>query len=92
MTSSISGICARGVLVASVEVTSVPFGSVPVTVAVLSTTPAFTSARVSVYVAVHVVDSPGASVVTGQSTAPTNGSSTTMALKVTLPLLVTRNV
>ena len=47
----------------SVAVTSVPSGSVPVTVAVLATAPASTSAWVSVYVAVHVVDSPGASVV-----------------------------
>ena len=73
----------------SVAVTSVPLGSVPVTVAELSTTPASTSAWVSVYVAVHVVDAPGASVVTGQETVPTFGSSTTTPVRVTLPVLVT---
>ena len=47
-------------------------GFLPVAVAVLETTPASTSAWVTVYaaVAVHVVDAPGASVVTGQVTAP----------------------
>ena len=37
----------------------------------------------------QVVDSAGANVVTGQSTAPTNGSSTVIPVNVTLPVLVT---
>ena len=53
-----------GVVVVSVaEVTAGPVGGVPVAVAVLLTEPAFTSAWVIVYVAVQVVDAPGASVV-----------------------------
>ena len=49
----------------SVEAGS-PAGGLPKAVAVLSTEPESTSAWVSVYVAVHVVVAPGASVVTGQ--------------------------
>ena len=37
----------------------------------------------------HVVDAPGASVVTGQDTVPTVGSSTLHRVRVTLPVLVT---
>ena len=48
----------------------------PVAVAVFTTCPASTSAWVTVYVAVQVVDAAGANVVTGQDTAPTFGSST----------------
>ena len=58
----------------SVAVTGAPVGGVPATVAVLSTTSASTSAWVSVYVAVQVVEAPGASVVTGQVTVPTLAS------------------
>ncbi len=39
----------------------------------------------------QVVDSPGSSVVCGQVTAPTSGSSTTMSVRVTVPELVTTN-
>ena len=42
--------------------------------------------------AVQVVCSVGASVVTGQVTAPTFGSAIVSAVTVTLPVLVTRNV
>jgi hypothetical protein len=47
---------------------------------------------VSTYVAVQVVFAPGASVVAGQSTAPTSGSETAIPSSVTLPVLVTTNV
>ena len=46
----------------------------------------------SVYDAVHVVDFPGASDVTGQLTPPTLGSVTTIEASVTLPVFVTTNV
>jgi hypothetical protein len=78
-----------GVEVVSVAVTAAPVGGVPDTVALLLTTPASTSAWVTVYVAVHVVDAPGANVVTGQDSAPTLASATLTELKVTLPVLVT---
>ena len=79
-------------VVVSVAVDLGAVGAVPVTVAVLSTT-----------AGVHVglgqrVASPcrsstrGASVVVGQSTAPTSGSSTTIPVSVTLPVLVTTKV
>ena len=65
------------------EVTGSPFGSTPVADAVLVTDPASTSAWVVVYVAVHVIDSPGANEtgVAGQvavalSSATVNGADT----------------
>ena len=72
-------------------------GAVPVATAVLVTEPASTSACVTTYVAVHVVDSAGARVVAGQLIGdnvpvPENDASATlMLLIVTLPVLVTRN-
>lgn len=51
------------------EVAVVPLGDVRLAVAVFEIDPAFTSACVTVYVAVHVVDAPGANVVVGQFTA-----------------------
>ena len=81
-----------GVSVVSVAVGAVtPAGGVPVAVAELATCPEFTSAWVSVYVAVQVVVAPGASVVTGQDTAPTLASVTPTPVSVTLPVLVTTN-
>ena len=74
-----------------------PSGSMPVAVAVLDTEPASTSACVSVYVAVPVTVSPGASVpsASGQpvrvTTPPTFGSFRTTSWRVLLPLLVTLN-
>jgi hypothetical protein len=70
------------------------FGSSPVTVAELKTDPASTSACVVTYVAVHVVDAPGASVVTGQTGWDTPGrvSLTTMLCNVTSPVLATRKL
>ena len=71
----------------------VPPGGVPTTVAVLTTDPASTSACVTVWVAVHVVDAPGASVVDGHDDAGRcSASVTAMPVIVTLPVLVTRNV
>ena len=75
------------------DVTAGPDGGVPDAVAVLATTPAFTSVWVMVRVAVQVVDALGANVVDGHDTAdmPGRGSATATALNVTLPVLVTRN-
>ena len=77
----------------SVAVTAAPTGGVPVTVAVLVNDPASTSACVTVYDAVQVVDAPGAKVATGHTTAdrPGSGSATATDESVTLPVLVTRN-
>ena len=60
-------------------------------VAALSTEPWSTSAWVTTYDAVQVIDFPGASVPAGQSTEPSFGSSTAMVSRVTLPALVTVN-
>ena len=75
------------------DVTTGPEGGVPDAVAVLVTTPAFTSACVIVRVAVHVVDAPGANVVDGQLIAdkPDRGSVMLTDVNVTLPVFVTRN-
>ena len=75
------------------DVTAGPDGGVPLAVAVFATAPEFTSACEMVRVAVHVVDAPGGSVVTGHDTAdiPGNGSDTATDVNVTLPVLVTRN-
>ena len=74
------------------EVTVAPAGLRPVTVAVLVTAPASTSAWVIAYgaVVVQVVLAPGASVVAGQVVAPTLASTTATPLIVTEPVLVTR--
>jgi hypothetical protein len=71
--------------------TAAPVGGVPDALAVLFTTPASTSACVSRYVFVHVVDTPGASCVTGHVTVPTFGSLTPTLVNVTLPVFFTRN-
>ena len=75
------------------EVTSAPDGGVPVAVAVLVATPAFTSDWVITRVAVQVVDAPGAKVVDGQLMLdrPANGSVMITEVRVTLPVLVTAN-
>ena len=57
----------------------------------LFTEPEFTSACVIVYVAVHVVDAPGWSVVTGHVTAPTLASVMPTLVRVCAPVFVTRN-
>ena len=73
--------------------TSDPIGGVPVAVAVLRIEPASMSACVTVYEAVHVVESDGANVDTGHDTEdnPGNGSVTSTEVIVTLPSLVTKN-
>ena len=75
------------------EVTTGPEGGVALAVAVLVTTPEFTSVCVIVRVAVHVVDAPGISVVDGQLMLdkPANGSAMLTAVRVTLPVFVTAN-
>ncbi len=88
----IAGAAVTVVVTVSVAVTGAPVGGVPATSAVLTTDPASTSAWVSVYEAVQVVFSPGASVVTGQVTVPTVASSMAIACRVTLPVLVTRKL
>ena len=61
--------------------------------AVLATAPAFTSAWLMVRVAVHVVDPPGTKLFNGQVTEdnPGSGSLMAIAVRVTLPVLVTKN-
>ena len=75
------------------DVTAGPDGGVPLAVAVLMMTPAFTSDWVMARVAVHVVDAPGANVVAAHETAarPGMGSLMVIAVNVTLPVLVTAN-
>ena len=75
------------------DVTAGPVGGVPVAEAVLMIDPAFTSDWVMVRVATHVVDAPGANVVDGHEMLdrPVNGSVTATDVRVTLPVLVTRN-
>ena len=77
----------------SVSVTAGPVGGVPVVVAVFTTEPAFMSDSVTVYDAVHVVDTEGANVDTGHETAdkPGSGSVTPTDVNVTLPVFVTTN-
>ena len=87
------GALATGVIVdEGGEFTTGPLGGVPWAVAVLLTTPASTSAWVMVYgaLAVQVSLTPGASVKLGQPTVPAFGSVTPTAVRVTLPVLVTR--
>ena len=76
------------------DVTVAPAGFRPVTVAVLFTAPAFTSACVIAYgaVVVQVVLAPGASVVAGQVVAPTFASTTATLVIVCAPVLVTRKL
>jgi hypothetical protein len=92
LSTAIAGADEIGVVTESVPVTGEPVGGVPDAVAVFTTCPASTSAWVSVYVFVHVVDAPGASVVVGQDTVPTFGSLTPTEVSVTLPVFVTTNV
>ena len=89
----IAGLRAIGTVAVSVSVTVGPAGEVPVAVAVFTIDPASTSACVTVYVAVHVVDAVGARVEAGQVTADRlgSGSLTATALSVTLPVFVTAN-
>ena len=70
-----------------------PTGGVPDAVAVFTTEPASTSACVTRYEAVHVVDAPGANDATGHVTAdrPGNGSATPTEVSVTFPVFVTTN-
>jgi hypothetical protein len=76
---------------ASVSVTAGPAGGVPVAVAVFAIDPASTSACVTTYVVVHVVDALGANVLTGQLIGdnPACGSDTPTDVSVTLPVFVT---
>ena len=89
----INGNCVAVTVAESVSVTAGPTGGVPLVVAVFTIEPAFMSDSVTVYDAVHVVDSDGANVDTGHDTTdkPGNGSVTTTDVNVTLPLLVTTN-
>ena len=69
----------------------VPDGGVPTTEAVLITLPASRSACVTECAPVHVVEAPGASVVTGHETPAVRASLTVTEVTVTLPVLVTTN-
>ena len=69
-----------------------PPGGVPVTDAVFTTDAASRSAWVAVWLAVQVVDAPGARVVTGHEMPVTMGSVIVMELSVTAPVLRTTNV
>jgi hypothetical protein len=90
--SVIAGVRVTGVVVELVVVTAAPVGGVPDAVAVLFTVPASTSAWVTVYVAVQVVEIPGSSEVTGHETVPTFESLTPTVVSVTLPVFFTTNV
>src|SRR5580765_4365811 len=93
LTMPMAGVGADVTVSLDVAVTGAPVGGVPDAVAVLTTWPASTSAWVVVYVAEHVVDAPGARVVTPwQLTAerPGRRSVTPTEVRVTLPELVTR--
>jgi hypothetical protein len=85
------------VAVDGLDVTAGPVGGVPDAVAVSVMEPASTSACVTVYVPVHVVDAPGANVVTGQVITggvpvPENAVSVALTpVNVALPVLVTWN-
>ena len=68
---------------------SVPPDGVPDTFAILVTSPASKSACVTLYVAAHVVEVPGANVVTGQDTDAILSSDTDTSLIVTLPIFST---
>jgi hypothetical protein len=78
------------------DVTRSPAGDVPVAVAVSTTEPASMSARVTTYLAEHVVDSPGGNVVTGQVISggvpePEKAMSLTLTpVRTVSPVLVTR--
>jgi hypothetical protein len=91
LSNVIAGVRVIGVLTELVAVIAEPVGGVPVAVAVLFTTPASTSACVSVYNFVHVVDAAGAREVNGHVTVPTFGSVTPTLVSVTLPVFFTRN-
>jgi hypothetical protein len=93
LTRSMAGVEVAVTIALSLSVTAAPSGGRPVTVAVLAITPASMFGWVTLYVAVQVVEMPGASDVTGQVTAdrPGSGSLTTTPMSVTLPVLVTRN-
>ena len=77
----------------ALDVIVAPVGFFPVTVAVLATAPASTSAWVITYgfVVVHVVRAPGASVVVGHVVAPTFASTTASAVMVWTPVFVATN-
>ena len=93
LTTLIEGACVAVTVAESVSVTAGPLGGVPDAVAVFRIEPAFMFANVTVYDAVHVVDTEGANVDTGQLTTerPGNGSVTPTDVSVTLPLFVTKN-
>jgi hypothetical protein len=92
-----AGADASGSVAAELAVTVVPCALAPVTVPVATTEPASTSAWVSVYGAVQVVEPPGASVFVGQLTlseGPAGGARVAAVLRpvrLTFPVLVTRN-
>ncbi|MEO3814738.1 hypothetical protein ABGB17_37565 [Sphaerisporangium sp. B11E5] len=83
------------VTVEGADVTAGPVGGVPDAVAVLTIEPASMSACVTTYVPVHVVESWGASVVTGQEMTggvpvPENEVSVAVTpVSVSLPVLTT---
>ncbi len=85
---------ARGTVTVAVAVfvTTGPEGGVAVTEALLTTVPASTSAWVSVWLAVQVVEAPMARVVAAQVRPVTLGSVIAIALSGVWPVLVTVNV
>jgi hypothetical protein len=87
-------VAVRGIVIVAelVEVTFTEAGERPEAVAVLTRVPASTFAWVSEYVFVHVVETPGSRLVTGQVTAPTIGSLTATDVRGRLPLFRTTNV
>jgi hypothetical protein len=88
----VCGLAMRVAVDEASDVITGPEGGVPSAMAVLFTTPASTSAWEMVWtaLAVQVSDTPGASVVLGQVTAPAAGSLIPTEVRVTVPVLVTR--
>ena len=93
LASVIAGVRGIVTVAAASSVTFEPFGATAFTLAVFAIEPASTSACVDVYVAVQVVEAPGASELTGHEIGdnPTCGSVTTTDASVTLPVFVTTN-
>ena len=89
----IDGAGAAVTVAVSTSTTDGPVGGVPDTVAVFTIDPRSTSAWVTVYEAVQVVEALGASVLTGHVIAdrPGSGSDTATDERVTLPVFLTTN-
>ena len=89
----IDGDCVAGMVTTSEFTTGIgePPGGVPVTVALFTIEPESRSAWVTTWVAVQVVEAPGASDVAGQVMPVALGLLTVMELSVVAPVFFTTN-